>query len=318
MKKKISAGLFSLILLSALIGWTGCSTTKTVYNKFIPNKGGLKKRVLVLPLIDQAGLEESKVKEIQDMFLEDLRKDDHFLIQEASMPPSSDHDSSPSQFDILVNPALAKWAETKGVNVLITATLHPIDVNSEKKGFWPILIVQQKLELSMVVNALDLSNGTLFMTNLEGTKLKMEKQKQGEEGFEVLQIEGENKEEKEDDPLSHVREKKIKKALTDMVEDQADAILEVLREEPWSGKILSVEGKKLIINAGRDVGLIMGSLFEVFGEGESIQSVNGRTYNLLGPKLGEIKVVRIMDDQASAVPWVGEGFKAGQTIRVKK
>jgi hypothetical protein len=269
---------------------------------------------LVLPLIDQAGLKEAKVKEIQDMFLEALRKDDHFLIQAASMPPSSDPRSNPTQFDILVNPAFAKWAESKGVNVLVTATLHPIDVNSEKKGFWPILIVQQKLELSMVVNALDLSNGTLFMTNLEGTKLKMEKQV---EGFEVLQIEGESKEEKEDDPLSHVGDKKIKKALAGMVEDQADAILEVLREEPWSGKILSVDGTKLVINAGRDVGLIMGSLFEVFGDGEPIQSVNGRTYNLLGPKLGEIKVVRIMDDQASAVPWVGEGFKAGQTIREK-
>jgi hypothetical protein len=170
----------------------------------------------------------------------------------------------------------------------------------------------------MVVNALDLSNGTLFMTNLEGTKLKMNKQKQGEEGFEVLQIQGEYKEKKEDDPLSYVGDKKIKKALAEMVEDQADAILEVLRKEPWSGKILSVGEKKLVINAGRDVGLIMGSLFDVFAEGEAIQSVNGRTYNLLGPKLGEIKVVRIMDDQASAVPWVGEGFKAGQTIRVKK
>ena len=317
MKKKIPVGFFFLILVTMLIGSTRCSTTKMVYNKIIPDKGGLKKRVLVLPLIDQAGLEEAKVKEINDLFLEALRKDDHFLIQEASMPPSSNKNSSPSQFDILVNPAFAKWAESKGVNVLISATLHPIDVNSEKKGFWPILFIRQNLELSMVVNALDLANGTLFMTNLENTKLKMGKQKQME-GFEVLQIESDYKEDKKDEPLSHVSDKKIQKALTEMVENQASAILDVLREEPWSGKILSIDGKRMIINAGRDVGLIMGSLFEVFGEGESIESVNGRTYNLLGPKLGEIKVVRIMEDQASAVPWKGEGFKAGQTIRVKK
>jgi hypothetical protein len=316
MKKKIPVGFFILILFSMLIGSTRCSTTKMVYNKIIPDKGGLKKRVLVLPLIDQAGLDEAKVKEINDLFLEALRKDDHFLIQEASMPPSSKKNSSPSPFDILVNPTFAKWAESKGVNVLISATLHPIDVNSEKKGFWPILLIRQNLELSMAVNALDLANGTLFMTNLESTKLKMEKQKQME-GFEVLQIESDYKEDKKDEPLSHVSDKKIQKALTAMVENQASAILDVLREEPWSGKILSIDGQRLIINAGRDVGLIMGSLFEVFGEGESIQSVNGRTYNLLGPKLGEIKVVQIKEDQASAVPWKGEGFKAGQTIRIK-
>ena len=316
MTKKIPFGFFILTLLSILIVWTGCSTTKMVYYKIIPDKGGLKKRVLVLPLIDQAGLDEAKVKEINDMFLEALRKDDHFLVQEASMPPSLNKNSNPSQFDILVNPALAKWAESKGVNALITATLHPIDVNSEKKGFWPILFVRQNLELSMVVDALDLANGTLFMTNLEGTQLKMGKEEE-KEGFEVLQIESDYKEDKKDDPLSHVSDKKIRKALNEMVEDQASAILDVLREEPWSGKILSVDGQRMIINAGSDVGLIVGSLFDVFGEGESIQSVNGRTYNLLGPKLGEIKVVRIMEDQASAVPWKGEGFKAGQTIRIK-
>jgi hypothetical protein len=315
MKRKIPAGFYISILLLMLFGWTGCSTTKMVYNKIIPDKGGLKKRVYVLPLIDQAGLDEAKVKEINDLFLEALRKDHHFLIQEASMPPSSGNHSSPSQFDILVNPAFAKWAESKGVNVLITATLHPIDVNSETKGFWPILFVRQNIELSMVVNALDLANGTLFMTNLAGTQLKMEKEA---EGLEVLKIESDYKEEKKDDPLSQIGDKKFQKALSEMIDDQASAILEVLREEPWSGKILSVDGQKLVINAGRDVGLIMGSLFEVFGEGESIQSVNGQSYNLLGPKLGEIKVVRIMEDQASAVPWQGEGFKAGQTIRVKK
>ena len=315
MKRQIPGGLFFLITLSVLIGWTGCSTTKMVYNKIIPNKGGLKKKVLVLPLIDQAGLEEARVEEIQDLFLGELRKDDHFLVQEASMPPSSTNHSNPSQFDMLVNPSFANWAENNGVNVLITATVHPIDVNSETKGFWPILFVQQKMELSMAVNALDLSNGTLFMTNLEGTQLKMEKQV---EGYEVLHIESDHKEEKKDNPLSHVGTKKFQKALREMVENQASAILKVLRGEPWTGKILSVDGKKLVINAGRDVGLIMGSLFEVYGEGESIQSVNGRSYTLLGPKLGEIKVVQITDDQASAVPWQGEGFKAGQTIRVKK
>jgi hypothetical protein len=284
-----------------------------VYNKIIPDKEGLKKRVLVLPLTDQAGLGEAKVQEIQALFLAELRKDEHFLIQEASLPPSSNKNVTGSQFDNIVGPDLAKKAESLGMNVLISAMIHPIDVNSEIKGFWPIIYVRRKLELSMVVNALDLTNGTLFMTNLEGTELKMEKQV---EGLEVLRIEGEFKEES-DKPLSHVEEKKFTRALAEMIENQASAIIEVLKEEPWSGKILSVDGKQLVINAGRDVGLITGSLFEVFGKGEAIQSVNGRSYYLLGPKMGEIKTTRVMENQASAVPWKGEGFKAGQTIRVK-
>jgi hypothetical protein len=300
-------------LLSIFIGWTGCGTTKTVYNKFIPEKGGLKKRVMVLPMIDQAGLGEAKVQEAQILFLEELRKVKNYLVQEATLPPSSNNRNA-SQFDIIVDPYLSKKAEEIGMNVLITVTIHPIDVNVEKKGIWPILIIQRKLELSMVVSALDLTNGTLFMTNLESTKLKMEEQV---EDLEVLQIQSEFKEEEAKNPLTFVEEEEFQEAVADMIKDQASAIMEVLKEEPWSGKILSVDGKDLVINAGRDVGLITGSLFEVFGKGESIQSVNGRSYHLLGPKMGEIKAVRVMEDQASAVPWKGTGFKAGQTIRVK-
>jgi hypothetical protein len=315
MKRKMLAGLSLTILLSIFIGWTGCSTTKTVYNKIIPNKGGLKKRVLVLPMIDQAGLGEAKVQEAQTLFLEELKKVENYLVREATLPPSSVNNKSASQFDIIVDPYLSKKAEEMGMNVLITATIHPIDVNVEKKGIWPIIIIQRKLELSMVVSALDLTNGTLFMTNLESTKLKMEEQM---EDLEVLQIQGEFKEEEAKNPLSFVEEEEFQEAVAEMIEDQASAIMEVLKEEPWSGKILSVDGKDLIINAGKDVGLITGSLFEVFGKGENIQSVNGRSYHLLGPKMGEIKAVRVMEDHASAVPWKGTEFKAGQTIRVKK
>jgi hypothetical protein len=313
MKRTIFTGLSFTILLSIFIGWTGCGTTKTVYNKFIPEKGGLKKRVMVLPMIDQAGLGEAKVQEAQILFLEELRKVKNYLVQEATLPPSSNNRNA-SQFDIIVDPYLSKKADEIGMNVLITVTIHPIDVNVEKKGIWPILIIQRKLELSMVVSALDLTNGTLFMTNLESTKLKMEEQV---EDLEVLQIQSEFKEEEAKNPLTFVEEEEFQEAVADMIKDQASAIMEVLKEEPWSGKILSVDGKDLVINAGRDVGLITGSLFEVFGKGESIQSVNGRSYHLLGPKMGEIKAVRVMEDQASAVPWKGTGFKAGQTIRVK-
>lgn len=315
MKRKIPSWLSLLILAFLCMLWTGCGTTKMVYNKFIPDKDGLKKRVLILPVIDQAGLGDAKVKEVQALFIEELRKKENFLVREATLAPSSDNLKRTAQFDIIVDPLLSKKAEEMGMNVLITATIHPIDVNVEKKGIWPILIISRKLELSMVVSALDLTNGTLFMTNLENTKLKMEEQV---EGYEVLQIENQFQEEEAKNPLSFVDEEKFKEALDDMVRDQADAILEVLEEEPWSGKILSVDGKDLVINAGRDVGLITGSLFEVFEKGESIQAVNGRSYNLLGPKTGEIKAVRVLDDHAAAVPWKGTGFKAGQTIRVKK
>jgi len=40
-----------------------------------------------------------------------------------------------------------------------------------------------------------------------------------------------------------VEEEEFQEAVAEMIEDQASAIMEVLKEEPWSGKILSVDGK---------------------------------------------------------------------------
>ena len=114
MQRMIRAGLTITILLFIFITWTGCGTTKSVYNKIIPDKEGLKKRVLVLPLIDQAGLGETKVQEIQTLFLEELRKDELFLVTEATFPPSSKKKVSDTQFDIIVNPNLAEKAEKNG------------------------------------------------------------------------------------------------------------------------------------------------------------------------------------------------------------
>ncbi|MBW1912210.1 MAG: hypothetical protein JRI43_03360, partial [Deltaproteobacteria bacterium] len=76
-------------------------------------------------------------------------------------------------------------------------------------------------------------------------------------------------------------------------------------------------GKTIIISAGEDVGLSAERVFEVFGRGDSIRSASGRSLYLLGPKLGEIKTVKVMESYSSAVPLAGEQFRPGQVIKLK-
>jgi hypothetical protein len=61
-------------------------------------------------------------------------------------------------------------------------------------------------------------------------------------------------------------------------------------------------GKTIMINGGKDVGIRAGSVFEVFGEGESIPTAGGRTIYLFGPKLGDIKADEVTENYASVVP----------------
>jgi hypothetical protein len=282
MKRELFSRLCLVILLCVLMPGAGCSTTKSMYRsvqkKVLPKKDGLKKRALVLPFLDQSRLGKAKVEQMTTTFLELLKKDGHLVVEEM------------------------------GMNVLVTVVLSPFEVHSERSGIWPFRKVKKELEVSMVVNAFDITNGTLFLTNLESSKIEM---------IEDIWEGEEEQKEIDDEILNEVDIDEFNKAISQILEDQASAVTRVLSDQPWSGRILSADGKTIIINAGADVGLTQGRVFEVFGRGESIRSASKRPLYLSGPKLGEIKTVNVMEDYSSAIPLTGGQFEAGQVIRVK-
>ncbi|MFC1868472.1 hypothetical protein ACFL0H_10100 [Thermodesulfobacteriota bacterium] len=162
------------------------------------------------------------------------------------------------------------------------------------------------MEISISLNAMDVINGTLFLTNLEVKKIKIEK--------EVP----EGSEERLDDNRLDIDDKTLDKALRPILKNHSSLVIDALSHEPWSGKI-TLEGSKAIrINGGKDIGITEGRVFEVFGEGELIHSVSGRAYSFLGTKLGEIKTEKVMQDYSLAAPLKGQQFKDGQVIKLKR
>jgi hypothetical protein len=179
---------------------------------------------------------------------------------------------------------------------------------------WPFTGKDKQVEISMVVNALDITNGTLFLTNLERVRTEIPEEKEDEESLIVQEQEARTERELIAAVPDHVKEE----ALSEILGNQAEAIVEKLRDKKWAGRVLSANSDKVMINAGKDVGLSEGSVFEVFSRGESIRSVSGRSLYLLGNKVGEIRTVQVLDKYSSAVPVNGESFMAGQVIREKK
>ena len=189
------------------------------------------------------------------------------------------------------------------MNVLVTGALNPFETKSKKSGIWPFRKMRREIEVSVVVNAVDITNGTLLLTNLESRKVKMP---EPEDVFEEASWTG------------RVDDETLDKLLPRFVRDQASAIIEELKYQPWTGRLISTDGKTIIMNAGSDLGVTEGSIFEVFSKGEPIRSVTGRPLFLLGSKLGEIKVEKVMEPYSSAVPLTDEQFSAGQLIRLKE
>ncbi|MBW1799349.1 MAG: hypothetical protein JRJ85_01335 [Deltaproteobacteria bacterium] len=259
----------------------------------------MKKKVLILRLLDQAGLESGKAEGLREDFIRQLKTDDHLLLQKGTDDISSTANPRSPQLGIVIEPDLAKKAEEMGVNILVTMVLHPFEVRLNKLGVWPLIRIKRELEISLVVNALDITNGTLILSNLEKrkTKLPWDLEDEPETGKQI--------------------DVKIRnKLLSRILEDQADLLRKQLKGHPWSGRVLSASHEQIIISAGEEIGISAGRMFNVFERGESIRSVNGETFFLLGEKVGEIKAVKIMKRYTAAVPVTGEDFKAGQIIQV--
>ena len=300
MKRLTVTGLISAVILFFFIQGIGCGTAKSVYRTVRPEKGKLKKRVLILPVTDRAGLGDAKIAQITDALMERLKEDKQLLVQRGPNPRPSARRMRSREFGVVVDPALMKSADELGMNVLITGVVNPFELHSRRRGIWPLQITRHKVEVSLLINAFDVIDGTLVLTHLEARKIKI--------SGDDLEVEG--------NPPK-IDEEKLEKALSRMVEDQAEIITEGLREQPWRGKVVSAEGESITINAGTDVGLTKDVVFEVFEMGDAIRSASGRNFYLLTQKVGEIKTVNVMETRASAVPLDGKQFRAGQIIKVK-
>ena len=300
MKRVILTSLGYIVILLFLIQGIGCGTAKSVYRNVTPGKGVLKKRVLVMPLLDQAGVGEEKASQITATLVDLLNEDEHLLVHKGINPsPSSQTVRSP-EFGVVIDSALIKNADEMGMNVLIVGVLNPFERTARRWGIWPLRKTRRELEISVSVSAVDLIDGTLLLTHLETRKRKTSTD---DPGWEL----GKTK----------IDEDRLEKELSDILEDQASNITEELRDQPWRGKVISADGQSIVINAGKDIGLTNGSVFEVFEKGESVRSLNGRQFHLLGPKVGEIETVKVMDSYATAVPLTEGQFEAGQEIRTK-
>jgi hypothetical protein len=315
MNKRIGI-LITLLCLSVLTG--NCSLSKSVYESVSESLSDsydsvfsdtpvLKKRVLVLPFLDQAGLGPEKVEEFTKTFLSLLNKNDSYLIQRASVVPSPREKSRVPEFGIVVDPDEAKRAAEMGMNVMITAVLSPDDVKTRKKGIWPFRKVVADVELPMIVNAYDVVNGTLLLTQLESVKIETRV-----EEFDEFFDEKTGKLKYELDP------EEVEKAWVKILERQAAACNKKLGAQPWMGRILSVNSEGVVINAGEDVGLKEGAVFEVLGRAETIQSASGKPVALMGPRIAELKVTEVKESHALTTPLADAQLQAGQIIRIKR
>ncbi len=301
MKKTIAMKLILIPLLYGFIQAIGCSATHNIPSDMMPDKThSLKKRVLVAPVIDQAGVGHEKIEGLTNTLVMLLKKNSNIIVERMDEPKSLDDSMKSPQVGIVIDPEWTKKAEEMGMNVLVTVVLDPFDITAKKSGFWFFRKIKREAEISMVLNALDITTHTLFSTNRESIKATLPGDVSEEQGIQP--------------DIDHAI---CDEALSSILEEQTSKMLPILNTRPWTERLTASKDGTLQIKGGTDVGIVEGSVFEVFGQGEAILSASGYNLYPLGPKVGEIKTVRVTQDHSIAVPLSEESFKDGLLIRLK-
>jgi len=285
--------LFSLLFCALL----SCSTTKTVVDKIVTRTPDLKKRVMIAPLVDQAEFGRERTTQIGNTFLELLGESPHLLLFQDPQSIHLGRGSKSPEYGIVIPPELVKRAQDLGMNALIIAVLNPLEATSRKTGIWPFRDMSRIIEISMTVNIVDTTSGCLYLTQFDSEEMD----------FMIDELPGRD----ENEVIDQIIEAKMPRIL----KRQSSAAIKNLIKQPWTGQILSLENDIIKINGGNDVGIRPDQLFAVFAPSDSITCRAGRSFDIIGKKIGEIKTTAIMEKHSLAVPVAKGAFVAGQTIR---
>lgn len=301
-----------LILLIPLISLTGCGTTKSVYrasaeaaksvsDTIIPGEAKLSKRVMVIPIVNNASIEERKINEITGSWEDYLKKDDKLLISLMGRSEADELEKNSFEYGITIVPELVKKAEEMDMDILITAVLNPFEVRILKKGIWPFRRLRKEVTISMTVNVLNICDGALVMSKIESRKVNLKD--------EIVD---------EQDTSWEINYEILDEELSDIMYIHSGSISDKLDSQPWTGKITMAEDRALMINGGKDIGISQSDIFEVFVKGEPIRGVDGKEYFILGQKIGEVRADEVMQKYSLVVPLNNEKYEDGQLVRLKR
>ena len=183
MRRSVLLKSYLFVLLLPLISIIGCGTAKSVYrastdvaksvsDTIIPGeRAKLSKRVMVIPVINNADIGEYKISEFTNSWADYLKKDDKLLITLMNRTEALELEKFSSDYGITITPEQVKKAEEMDMDVLITAVINPFDIKVLKKGLWPFRKLKKEVTISMTINVLNISDGALILSNIERRRI---------------------------------------------------------------------------------------------------------------------------------------------------
>ena len=288
------------IALSCIPFIAGCGTGRSLISQTMKDTDWPKKRVMVMPTVNLTGVSsDGFVNTVSEELGENLRKTGFFIIQR--------HDEMTQSYTFKLGKPLEQElmnrATESGLNAVVFTTLTPVEITPARKGVWPFRKHAEKFTVSVNMDIVDINIGTVIISKDFAEDIKF--------SGETIIASGAQ------DPFAEKKERALEKRLPEIVEKVIKTAIRSLNRQVWTGKIVSLDEGKIMINAGRDAGLRPGVVFEVFCIDGCVTACTGQTNALPDQKVGEIRIVDLKTRRALTEPVAGDGFKVGQIVRVK-
>ncbi|MGD2038852.1 MAG: hypothetical protein PVH28_13245 [Desulfobacterales bacterium] len=197
------------------------------------------------------------------------------------------------------NFALAVIGRQLGLNAIVTGCLDDIGLLNELRGMvWKD--THHLIQILVSVEVYDTETGAKILAESFSRKVEIE-----ELDYDLMQSEGKM-------ILPDMNE-----TLSDLINEMGETICWAIEDQPWNGFIIAVDGDKIILSAGSRSGLEPGDEFEVFDTSRILEGRNGQRFFYHGQKTGEVKIVEVEPDKATAIIVSDKGIKTGNSLRVK-
>jgi len=289
--------------LAALFLAIGCAANKKITEDITGGEKALKKKIAFLPVVNKTGYGGKDFEKPARVYLNILLKrfcDDLIIIDSQKTCNLLERiPRLPSgQLD---NLALAKLGRAFGLNVVLEESLSEIECVAVKRGIWGFRNTCMLVQLSVRVRAYDIETGAILFDEVVNDEV------------EVSEHDWQNIKER-----SGYHKEIADRLLTKTTAKICKKIREPLGNEPWKGYITSVSGNTFALTAGKDVGLAIGDVLEVFGTNEPIEGQAGQFYLVSGPKIGELRITRVYRNRAEAIGILGSDLQKSSHVKLRR
>jgi len=299
-----------LLIVSLLIAFsTGCTGVPNSNRTAIEMTGGfkffsgnLRKRVGIANFENRTDVEGEKFeKTLQTNLSQTIQKKcPEIILERPDNPKYRNILGTPPKIQTgrIDNFALSMAGRKLGFNAILTGVLLDISGTKEKRGILWFKTDRSFLQIQLAVEVYDVETGAKILDEIPIHQTEID-----ESDFQSIN-------EWKNPPVSLINDE-----LANIATEMGKKVCNAVENVPWSGYVSSVNGEKVVVSSGSNIGIKPGYIFEVSAIGKIINGVNGHRFVMTGKKTGEIQIVSVYPDRSEAVLLSGNEIRVGSPIK---